>query len=91
MCIACGPLMDALTGRVSTPSRRPFLKGGSATVLATGFDGAVSQFICSEAQAQTETGDTLYTGGPIKRHSARRPPYGERRRPKGLWSQRTRQ
>jgi len=65
MCIACGPLMDALNSAFVKPSRRRFLEGSGATAIAAGFGGSVSQLLCSEAQAQADASDTLYVGGPI--------------------------
>ncbi|MCX5579913.1 amidohydrolase [Kaistia terrae] len=65
MCIACSPLMNALQVRTSGLSRRFFMKGSAAAVLATGFTGGLTAFSCDDASAQTATGDTLYVGGPI--------------------------
>jgi imidazolonepropionase-like amidohydrolase len=64
MCIACGPLMDALNANLAKTSRRLFLKGGGAA-LAAGFAGGVGSFMCGDADAETATGDTLYSGGAV--------------------------
>ncbi|RYE85572.1 MAG: amidohydrolase, partial [Hyphomicrobiales bacterium] len=61
MCIACGPLMNAIRETMAAPSRRSFLKGSGAALTA----GFASRFSCTEVLAQTETGDTVYAGGPI--------------------------
>jgi predicted amidohydrolase YtcJ len=65
MCVACGPLMDAINSNFIKPSRRLFLKGSSATAIAAGFGASINGLICSEVMAQSELGDTLYSGGPI--------------------------
>jgi predicted amidohydrolase YtcJ len=61
MCVACGPLMDAIRGTMVAASRRSFLKGGGAALMA----GFASSFACTEVFAQSDAGDTIYTGGPI--------------------------
>lgn len=63
MCIACGPLMNALNGCLYSPSRRVVLKQAAPVAGGAGFGGSV--FSCDEALAQTATGDTLYSGGTI--------------------------
>jgi predicted amidohydrolase YtcJ len=62
MCIACGPLMNALNAGLSQTSRRYFLKGGVAALAA---GGAINSFVCSAAEAETATGDRLYSGGAV--------------------------
>lgn len=72
MCIACGPLRDALNRPALRSTRRIFAKG-SAAAVTTGFFAASSAFLCDEAQGQSPLGDTLYTGGPILTMSDRTP------------------
>lgn len=60
MCIACGPLMEALCGAVRAPSRRTFLKGSGALLSA----GVAAGLSCT-AVAQQDAADVVFKGGPI--------------------------
>ena len=62
MCFACSPFAGALAGAMS---RRALLKHTVAGVAWAGMAGATGAFVCSPAEAATESGDTLYVGGPI--------------------------
>jgi predicted amidohydrolase YtcJ len=62
MCFACSPFAGALTKAIS---RRGVLKHTIAGVAFAGTAGAARSFLCSTAQAATESVGTLYVGGPI--------------------------
>ncbi len=62
MCFACSPFAGALAGAMS---RRALLKHTVAGVAFAGMAGATRGFVCSPAEAATESVDTLYVGGPI--------------------------
>ena len=62
MCFACSPFAGALAGAMS---RRSLLKHTLAGAAWAGMAGATGGFVCSPAEAATESGDTLYVGGPI--------------------------
>ena len=62
MCFACSPFAGALT---SALSRRALLKHAVGGVAWAGVLGATRSFVCTSAEAATETVDTLYVGGPI--------------------------
>jgi predicted amidohydrolase YtcJ len=62
MCFACSPFAGALAGALS---RRAVLQQTAAGCAWAGMAGAMSGFLCDPAEAATEGGDTLYTGGPI--------------------------
>ncbi|MCX5495591.1 amidohydrolase [Kaistia dalseonensis] len=59
MCIACSPFAGALAKAIS---RRRVLK---QTIAGIALAGTARSFLCSPAQAATESVDTLYVGGPI--------------------------
>jgi len=65
MCVACGPLMDAINSNFIKPSRRLFLKGSSATAIAAGFGASINGLICSEVMAQSER----WSPEPVPNHS----------------------
>jgi hypothetical protein len=62
MCFACSPFAGALAGAMS---RRAVLQQTAAGCAWAGIAGAMGGFACNPAEAATESGDTLYTGGPI--------------------------
>ncbi|MDI7864634.1 amidohydrolase [Rhizobiaceae bacterium n13] len=62
MCFACSPFAAALGAALS---RRAVLKHTIAGVAFAGTARAAPAFLCSAAQAATESVDTLYVGGPI--------------------------
>jgi predicted amidohydrolase YtcJ len=62
MCFACSPFAGALANALS---RRSLLKHTAAGVAWAGVAGATRSFTCSPAEAASESGDTLYVGGPI--------------------------
>ena len=62
MCLACSPFAGALADAMS---RRALLKHTVAGVAWAGMAGATRGFVCSPAEAATESVDTLYVGGPI--------------------------
>jgi hypothetical protein len=62
MCFACSPFAGALAGAMS---RRAILQRTAAGVAWAGMAGATRGFVCSPAEAATESVDTLYAGGPI--------------------------
>ena len=60
--------MWAADGRAERRSRQAdqaAVSRGGGAALATGFGGALSQFACSDAQAEADPGDTLYAGGTV--------------------------
>lgn len=62
MCLACSPFAGALT---SALSRRSLLKHSVGGVAWAGVLGATRSFVCTSAEAATETVDKLYVGGSI--------------------------
>ena len=62
MCFACSPFAGALADAMS---RRALLKHTAAGFAWAGMAGATRGFVCSPAEAATESVDTLYVGGPI--------------------------
>ncbi len=62
MCFACSPFASALADAMS---RRALLKHTAAGFAWAGMAGATRGFVCSPAEAATESVDTLYFGGPI--------------------------
>jgi predicted amidohydrolase YtcJ len=62
MCFACGPIGRAV---FSGLTRRAFLSGSGVALGAASLAGSGGPFSCDAANAATETGDTLYVGGPI--------------------------
>ena len=62
MCFACSPFAGALADAMS---RRALLKHTVGGVAWAGMAGATRGFVCSPAEAATESVDTLYVGGPI--------------------------
>lgn len=64
MCFACSPFASAFARAMP---RRALLKHTVAGVAWAGVAGAGSSFLCSPAEAVTESVDvdTLYVGGPI--------------------------
>jgi predicted amidohydrolase YtcJ len=62
MCFACSPFAGALAGAMS---RRSLLKQTLGGAAWAGIAGATRGFVCSPAEAATESVDTIYVGGPI--------------------------
>ena len=62
MCFACSPFAGVFAKAVS---RRTVLQQTASGCAWAGMGEAISGVVCDPAEAASDTGDTLYTGGPI--------------------------